>query len=204
MKRILIDDMFEVAELMYDVALDSHGRYATFVGLYEDVIELVKNLMTYEEVFIERIDLEPEFLDGYDKEYYVELDSEMGLWVEKAYGFEHEIYMYNETDVLFIADDCNSKILDRIDYNDAYEVGYDIDECDGNCECCSCNQDEQNHDGNHEVITRVATDDNGKLRGFEKSWETHEDGLHYHSTYSYYSNDEDMLKNMLENFSIKY
>ena len=195
MERIIIEDIFEVAELMYDTASD--GKDTTFVGLYEDVVELIKDLAIFDDVFIERIDVEPDFLRGYEKEFYVELDTEMRLWVEKAYNLDNEVYMYNETEILFVADDCNSKILDRVDYQDAYEISYGVDECTGNCECCDCND-------SHEVVTRVATDDDGKLRGFEKSWNTFEDGLHYQSTYSFFSSNEDMLKNMLNNFDIKY
>ena len=197
MERIVIEDIFDVAEMMYDVA--SGGEQATFVGLYEDVIGIVKELVTLDKVYIDRIDIEPFELDGYDREYYVDLSPEMGLWVEKAYDFNTCVYYYNETDVLLIADDCNSKILDRIDYGHAVEVGYDIEECDGDCENCHLGEPDR-----HEVITRVATDDNGRLRGFEKSWETKEDGMTYHSTYSFFSSDEKMLKDMLDNFKIKY
>ena len=199
MERIIIEDIYNVAEMMYDAALDS--EQVTFVGLYIDVIELVKELLAAEEICIDYIDVEPEIISGYNREYYVYLDPDMKLGVEKAYDFEHNIYYLHETNVLLIADDCNSKILDRIDYGHAIEVGYDLDkpECDGDCENCHLAESDR-----HEVITRVATDDNGKLRGFEKSWETKEDGMTYHSTYQFYSSDEKMLKDMMDNFKIKY
>jgi hypothetical protein len=172
----------------------------------------------FEEPMPFNIDIEDVDWDGYNKEYLVTLDSKMNVWCEKAYDYEHNRYLATETGCAYVADDCNASLLKYIDCceGELYEVSYDLDndesdcECDGNCECCSCNQDKniseqkKNLDDAHEEITRVATDDNGKLRGFEKSWETHEDGLHYHSTYSFFSSNEDMLKNMMKNFSIKY
>lgn len=195
MDRIIIEDIFEVAELMHDNA--TKKKDIMFVGLYEDAIKIIKDLLSFDDINIARIDIEPEELDAYDKEYYVNICGDMELWCIKAYYDRDQTYWYDETDILFIADDCNSKILDNIDYDKAFEVGYE-EECDGDCEHCV------NGENSHEVVTRVATDGDGNLRGFEKSWETKEDGMTYHSTYSFYSSDQEMLKNMLENFKIKY
>ncbi len=198
MERIVIEDIFDVAMMMYDRATD--GEQVTFVGLYEDIIRLTKDLMVFDEVVIDYIDIEPEIISGYKREYCVTLNPNMDLQVERAYDFNNEAYYYHETDVLLIADDCNSKIIERVDYNTSYEIGYELDdECDGDCENCHLGEPDR-----HEVITRVATDDSGKLRGFEKSWETKEDGMTYYSTYSFFSSDEKMLKDMLNNFNIKY
>ena len=200
MKRFLIDSLEDVASAMYENIVSIGHHDVMFVGKYEDAIVVIKELLMYDEVFPHYIKITSEFWDGYDKEYYVTLDEDMNVWCEKAYDSEYSRYIYEETECLFIADDCSSAILSKIDCdeNTIYEVSYDLDdECDCNCGCCNCND-------NHEVITRVATDEDGKLRGFEKSWKTHEDGLHYHSTYSFYSSDEKMLKNMLDNFSVKY
>ena len=201
MERIIIEDIYDVAEMMYGNATD--GNETTFIGLYDDVAELLKVLPICCDNGIDfiRIDLEPVELDGYEKEYYVSLNEDMELWCCKAYDYERECYLFDETDIVLIADDCNSKLIERVDYNKIFEVGYEFDEpeCNGDCENCHIGESDR-----HEVVTRVATDDTGKLRGFEKSWETKEDGMTYRSTYSFYSSDQEMLKNMLENFKIKY
>ena len=194
MERIIIEDIFDIAEMMYGNAID--GLHTTFVGFYEDAIALVKDLATFEDISFETIEINPYY--DYDKEYYVTLDAEdMTLTAERAYC--NEVYLIHEADVLLVADDCNSKILERIDYDTVFEVGYEDDECDGDCENCHLDEPDR-----HEVVTRVATDESGKLRGFEKSWETKEDGMTYHSTYSFFSSNEKMLRDMLDNFKIKY
>lgn len=203
MKRFLIEDLVEVAIAMYYSITDDKLNEVMFVGCYEDAVSVIKNLLIFDEVTPYHISIKSEDWDGYDKEYYITLDDKLNIWCEQAYSFEINNYFYDGTERLFIADDCDSAILKKVecDKDNVYEVSYDLDdECDGNCERCHCSEEKDSH----EVVTRVATDENGKLRGFEKSWETLEDGLHYHSTYSFYSSNEDMLKNMLENFNIKY
>lgn len=197
MDRIKIEHMSEIADIMYDAVETGVG--AMFVGKYEDAADVIKYLLTYDDTLIKNVTVNDFEVYGYDKEYYVSLDTEKMVWCEKAYCEEINDYLMTEEPLVLVADDCNSAILKKIISDNILEVsfGYEDEECDGNCACCQCND-------NHEVITRVATDDDGVIRGFEKSWETNEDGMHYHSTYSFFSSDENMLKNMLENFSIKY
>lgn len=201
MDKIIIEDMCDVAEMMVNEV--GEGNEATFIGLYYDVSELIRELIIAAEgeIDIERIDLEPEIFDGYDKEYYVSLNKNCELWCCKAYCSEIGHYLFDETGVVFIADDCNSKILEFVDYDKIFEVGFEDEEpeCNGDCENCQNNIPDR-----HEVITRVATDKSGKLRGFERSWESKEDGMTFHSTYSFYSSDEKMLQDMLDNFKIKF
>lgn len=207
MRKYVIEDLGEVACEMYDAIVEDGLSDVTFVGYCDDVIAIVKELLMFDEILPYDIEIEPEEIGNYDKEYYVALDSDLNIWCCKAYDVEHKRYLHDESRRVFIADDCSSAILKEIDCDEdnMYEVSYDLgneeSECDGNCVCCSCNNSK---DDNHEVITRVAVDKDGKLRGFEKSWETNEDGMHYHSTYSFFSNNHDMLKNMLENFNIEY
>lgn len=209
MRRILIDGFGNIACLMYNSIVEDKLSDTTFVGYCEDVICVVKELLMFDDVLPYDIVIEPEEIGGYDKEYYVTLDSDLNIWCCKAYDIENKRYLYDETRRLFIADDCDYTLLSKIacDEDNMYEVSYDLDKeefkCDENV-CCGCNDNNNDNDSKHEVITRVATDDTGKLRGFEKTWETHEDGFHYHSTYEFYSNNENMLKDMMENFSIKY
>ena len=207
MDRIVIENIANIAEIMYEdishyQAAEEEIYDANFIGYYDDVIRVIKALLKYDDTFIHQVCIEPAEWDGYDKEYLVTLDTELGIWCEKCQR-QNGKYLELDGGLILVADDCNSAVLKGIDSEDVYEVSYnfvdDTDECDGNCECCDLEDNNQ-----HEVITRVAVDENGRLRGFEKSWYTHEDGLNYHSTYSFYSSNEDMLKNMLDNFNIKY
>lgn len=205
MRRFLVNYLSDIAHAMYDSITDDKLNEVMFVGHYEDIVMVFKELLIFDDTVPYHIKMTSEDLNGYDKEYCIILDNDMNIWCEPAYITKENSYLYLFTERLFIADDCNSAILKNVecDNDDIYEVSYDLDhecECDGKCEHCHCSE----KDDNHEEITHVAVDKNGTIRGFEKSWSIHEDGMDYHSTYSFYSSNEDMLKNMLENFSIKY
>lgn len=199
MKRFKIEDLFEVADAMYSGIVDNGLDDVVFVGHYGDVIWILKHLISFDETIPCHIDIEDIGLGGYDKEYYITLDADMQVWCEQAYDYENDCYLYSETERLYIADDCNSKLLGFIETreDEIYEVTYGLDNNEPEKDCPEKDS--------HGVLTRVATDKNGRLKGFEKIWDTFdEDGLNYHSTYSFFSSNEDMLKNMLNNFGIKY
>lgn len=206
--RIIIKDLADVAAMMYKRISDGDDD-VTFIGKYDDAVGALKELFLIDEAFPYNICIEPEEFDWYDKEYLVTLDSKMNVWCEKAYQKENNRYLYTESACIFVADDCDTGVLENVIYNELYEVAYGFGddeeetECDGNCACCEF-AERDNSEDSQEIVTRVAVDENGKLKGFEKFWNTEEDGLHYHSTYSFFSNNEDMLKNMLDNFNIKY
>lgn len=196
MEKILIDDLIDICNIMLD-KVEAGYESVSFVGKYDDVKVLIKELLlSDDETFISLADLEPDGLYSYNKEYIVSLDNEMNVWIEKAYDEDDECYIWIGDNCVLVADDCSSAVLKAIESKEVYEVSYDEPcECCGSCECCPDSQ---------EVVTRVATDDSGKMRGFEKTWTTKSDGMNYHTTYSFYSNNESMLKDMLDNFDIKF
>ena len=203
MKKIIIEDLSDIAELMYSNIVEKNFSDTMFVGYYEDAIMILKHLLIFDETVPYHIKIEDIDWDGYEKEYYVTLDSEMNIWCEPAYDYENNRYLENETGCLYVADDCNSALLKHVycPKDEMYEVSYSLDsECDGKCDHCKCSE----RDDNNEIVTRVAVDEDGTIRGFEKSWSTHEDGMYYHSTYTHYSNNPDMLKHMMDNFDIRF
>ena len=146
---------------------------------YDDAIEVIKELMMFDEVMPYDIEIEPEEMDWYNKEYYVTLDDNFKLWVQPAYLVKEDgsVYYQSVTDVLFIADDCNSAILNRIDSEEVLEVTYDLDEddfeveseCHDCCGECCCHNDSNENTTDNSVKTRVAVDNSGRIYGFEKT-----------------------------------
>ena len=216
MKKFVIDDLYEVAEAMYDEIVNNNRNEVMFVGFYDDAIMVIKELMMFEDVFPYSIEIEPEEMDWYDKEYYVTLDDNFELWVQPAYLIKEDgsVYYQSETDVLFIADDCNSAILNRIESEEVIEVTYELDEedyedyedeteCNDCCGECCCHNDNNKELSDNSVKTRVAVDNSGRIYGFEKTWTTSKDGMNYVSSYSHYSNDQDLLRHLMNNFDIK-
>ena len=209
MKKFVIDDYSNIADAMFNEIVNREKEEAAFVGFYEDAIEVIKELLMNEEVMPCSIEIQPEFIAGYDKEYYVFLNDELEVWCQPAWYEEGKFYLMTDVDITFIMGECNSSILKTIRTEETVEVTFELDntedcsECCGEC-CCgsTCEDEESNELSDSEITTRILVDEDGKLRGFSKTWESEEDGMHLHTYYEHYSNSEELLKRLIKEFNI--
>ena len=146
------------------------------VAKYKDAKEIIRELIGigYGIAFINEL-ANPEY-DGYDDAFIISLlDDE--IWCEPVKRDDR--YIYVEADVVYILDNCNSKIIPKIEADEVYEVeiGNECDDCDGDCKNCECHNDTYLH---------TSEDEDGNTHGFTAS---RSDGDSYMS-YSYYSSDE--------------
>lgn len=161
----------------YDrVKSDDEYNSVDIVAKYEDVKEIIRELvgMGYGIAFIDKFG-DSEW-DGYDDAFVISLlDDE--IWCEPVK--RENGYIFVEADVVYIFDDCNSKIVPKIESNEVYEVGIgeDNDDCDGDCKNCDC------HDATY---LHTSEDEDGNTHGFTAS---RSDGDSY-TSYSFYSSDE--------------
>lgn len=215
MKKFYIEDLYDVAEAMYDEIVEKDKEEVMFVGHYDEAIEMIKNLMIQDDVMPHAIEIHDVEWDGYDKEYYVSLDSNLELWVEPAIGVKGN-YLTSFVNVMFVTGDCNSKILQVIESDEVVEIAFFDDEdceeewfdCCGECICnCECHEGcnvEAEEPNSNSVKTRVAVDEDGNICGFEKTWISDEDGMHYYSHYEHFSNNEKLLRHLMDNFDINF
>lgn len=107
------------------------------VAKYEDAKEIIRELIEigYGIAFIDGFG-DSEW-DGYDDAFVVSLLEDQ-IWCEPVK--RKNGYIFVEADVVYIFDDCNSKIIPKIEADEVYEVGIgeDYDDCDGDCENCDC------------------------------------------------------------------
>lgn len=148
------------------------------VAKYEDAKEIIRELIGigYGIAFIDKFG-NPEW-DGYDDAFVISLlDGE--IWCEPVK--RDNGYIFIEADVVYIFDDCNSKIIPKIESDEIYEVeiGNEYDDCDGDCENCNCHNETY-------LRTSEDEDEDENTHGFTAS---RSDGNSYVS-YSYYSSDE--------------
>lgn len=161
----------------YDrVKSDDEYNSVDIVAKYEDVKEIIRELVGigYGIAFIDKFG-NPEW-DGYDDSFIISLlDDE--IWCEPVK--RDDGYIFIEADVVYIFDDCNSKIIPKIESDEIYEVeiGNEYDDCNGDCENCNCH---------NETYLHTSEDEDGNTHGFTAS---KSDGYSYMS-YSYYSSDE--------------
>lgn len=129
MRRNFFKNYEELCDYMIDKAQD--GFYTVAVLFYEDALGLLRELMRYDDVKIEALDIKPKEYDEYDKEYYVSLADDMVASVEPAYVGGR--YLSAEADLTLIDGDANSVIIKNLSDNKCQEIyiGVSEDEMEG-------------------------------------------------------------------------
>ena len=137
MKNLYFEDYEDFACAVSDVydrvKSDDEYNSVDVVAKYEDAKEIIRELIGigYGIAFINEL-ADPEW-DGYDDAFVISLlDDE--IWCEPVKLKDD--YIFVEADVVYIFDDCNSKIIPKIEADDVYEVeiGNEYDNCDDGCE----------------------------------------------------------------------
>ena len=137
MERLHFEDYEDFACAVSDVydrvKSDDEYNSVDVVAKYEDAKEIIRELIGigYGIAFINEL-ADPEW-DGYDDAFVISLlDDE--IWCEPVKLKDD--YIFVEADVVYIFDDCNSKIIPKIEADDVYEVeiGNEYDNCDDDCE----------------------------------------------------------------------
>ena len=137
MRNLYFEDYEDFACTVSDVydrvKSDDEYNSVDVVAKYEDAKEIIRELVGigYGIAFINEL-ADPEW-DGYDDAFVISLlDDE--IWCEPVK--RKDDYIFVEADVVYIFDDCNSKIIPKIESDEVYEVeiGNEYDDCD--CENC--------------------------------------------------------------------
>lgn len=118
MERSIFRDCSELSEFMIDRAQD--GYYVVAALYYKEAKELLRELLLYEDVDTELIEIEPVENNGYDKEYYIALTDDMIVNVERAYKYGR--YLQTDADLLLVDSEANSKIIAELDPKKCREI----------------------------------------------------------------------------------
>lgn len=209
MTRIVFEDVHELSiEMLHDVL--NFSDCVSVVCHYDMATALLSELIQ-SEVQIGQIDLTHEWT-GYDKEYFVYIVDGC-VSCEPAYrsirSGGHDKYLEMGADIMYVHQDCNSKILKYIDCDKIFEFSVnEIDDADEDEMCCSgcadCEDTDDEITTHHSNSVTVSRDKFGTPTGFTKSWfRDNGDGVSQYSSYSYYCNDEDILRDMARDLDIK-
>lgn len=140
------ENIYQFSEFLYNLA--QKELTLTAVVHYEKAKDLLFFLSQYDDVELESINLQHENYDGYDKEYYVTLTSELELYIESVYDGDNIKECYS--DKIFYFEDVNSKIAIANECDCEYEIDFypedeDDDECGDCCyDCSNCPLSEKN------------------------------------------------------------
>ena len=203
MQRIIFDDVHELSvEMLHDAI---HFSDCVSAVCHYEIATAILSELIQSEVSIGQIDLTNEWT-GYDKEYFVYIVNGC-VSCEPAFRSVsdggHDKYLEMGADIMYVHQDCNSKVLKYIDCDKIFEFAVnDIDEVDDYEDECSDDSDDiVTQHSDHVTVSR---DKFGKPTGFSKSWFRDDgNGISQYSSYSYYCNDEDKLRSLARNFDIE-
>lgn len=132
MDRIFFYDIAELGNFMHESAEDESLTVSS-VMLYDKAVELIRWLMTYDDITVGSINIENEDYNGYKKEFYITLDSDLILDVTPAYKFKTEKssagYTDIDADLILYDGDANSRIAIQSECLNKFEIVFD-EECE--------------------------------------------------------------------------
>ena len=203
MKRIIFDDVHELsAEMLHDAI---HFSDCVSVVCHYELATAILSELIQSEVQIGQIDLTNEWT-GYDKEYFVYIVNGC-VSCEPAFRSVsdggHDKYLEMGADIMYVHQDCNSKILKYIDCDKIFEFAVeDFDDINDYEEECSDDSDDiVTQHSDHVTVSRNRF---GNPTGFSKSWFKDDgNGITQYSSYSYYCNDENRLRSLAKDLDIK-
>lgn len=131
----------DLANYMHEKAFE--GKTATAVLLYDDAKILIKELLKFNNTSLDNVEISNPMLKGYDKEFYITLDDDFGIWSEEAYhevdetGFKGYYKFGDENAIALICSDANSQVIKAAkDSNYIAEIEINDDcyyKCDDDC-----------------------------------------------------------------------
>lgn len=139
------DINFEYIEDFVDYVVNEvendEDKFVTVIAKFDEAKEILKELMTYDDVNFESLQIESPIMDNYFDEFVLSLwmnDGVLEIGCEKLKNEDGE-YTNPCGDVVFLFDYCSSKIIPLCDGSELYFVNiYDECDCDEECDCKNC------------------------------------------------------------------
>ena len=147
------DINFEYVEEFVDHILDrvvgNEGLFMSVVAKYDEMKEVVKNIMLYDDVNFEKLELTTPLVNEYEDEYVLELFYEKGNVEFNCMPLKVDgRYDSPTADEVYIFDDCKRRIVLMCDGSLVYVIHLYDEECDCDEGCdekcpCNCHKEEK-------------------------------------------------------------
>ena len=148
-KDINFEYIEEFVYYIVDEVENDEDKFVTVIGKFDEAKEILKELMTYDDVNFESLQIESPIMDNYFDEFVLSLwmnDGVLEIGCEKLKNEDGE-YTNPCGDVVFLFDDCSSKIIPLCDGSDLYFVNIEDEcDCDEDCDCecpCDCHKEDK-------------------------------------------------------------
>lgn len=182
--------MIEQSEKADDVCVDAVCHFSSASRLTEELIK--------QGCHISWIDIHDYNYSNYQYEFIVSLMDHQ-LIVEPAYkykknGYKQDGYVNLGSDIVFVHGDCDCQLIKFIDTDKVYRFSVldrQVDETSDELQVFCSNS------------VTVSKTHNGVPTGFTKTWLTSDEkDVETHSTYSVYTNDVALLKQLAKKFDV--
>ena len=148
-KDIKFEYIEELVDYIIDEVENDEDTFVTVIAKFDEAKEILKEIMTYDDVNFESLQIESPIMDNYFDEFVLSLwmnDGVLEIGCEKLKNEDGE-YINPCGDVVFLFDDCSSKIIPLCDGSDLYFVNIE-DECDCDEDCdyecpCDCHKEDK-------------------------------------------------------------
>lgn len=169
-------------DFIYDV-LGEYEKCEEFdcvniVSHYDVMVDILNQLVKTTDFELANIRIDDVEINNYADEYILTI-TKGKIWCQEA---KYDTGYVSVDDITFVHSDCNSKFVIRNRYSEMIEFSINGDE---------------NFNG---LQIGTAIDENGGMPGFTSTWS---DDRGY-SSYSFYSDDKDLVKEMLDNVKSFY
>ena len=132
-----MDMVLAVSDMYEEVTNKDELNSVCVIAKYEEAREILSTLISSMGYDIACIDISDVLANNYADEYVISL-FENKVWCAPAK--RGNVYLTLECDYVYLLDNCNSKIVPKIESDEVYEVGigdFD-DEYDDECTCSEC------------------------------------------------------------------
>ena len=149
-KDINFEYIEELVDYVVDEVENDEENFVTVIAKFDEAKEILKNAMTYDDVNFESLQIESPIMDNYYNEFVISFwmnDGVLEIGCEKLKNADGE-YTNPCGDVVFLFNDCSSKIIPLCEGSKLYFVEIegknDYDEgCDENCLYDCRNEDKE-------------------------------------------------------------
>lgn len=196
--------IFENNEKFLEKFLQSYRLYkdsedfpgVSIVTHYNVMIDILNILIKQTGLLLFYCYITEEEIDGYADEYILTVDSKGQIWVQEA---KYDTgYITTDDAVIYIHSDCSSSFVGK--NKDAHMIEFDFSDPEKE-NIADATEKTVDTDKYHSIISKSK---DGCVNGFSSSWlDRNEYGSTY-SSYSYYSNNEEEVKQVMDSFGIKY
>lgn len=141
-KDLYLENIEELVDCVVGTVEYDEDAFVTVIAKFDDAKEVLKNVMLYEDVNFDFLEIESPMVDNYYAEYVLSFwmnDGILEFGCEKLKDEEGE-YTNPCGDIVFLFSNCSSKIIPLCEGSELYFVNIE-DECNCDedcCECCEC------------------------------------------------------------------